>query len=99
MANYSYIAVDPRGSETRGMLEVANQGEAVRRVREMGLFPTKIKAASERAVRRAILSHPPDRAAQPTRGRVKSIRLVVFTRQMATLIGAGMSLLRSLRIQ
>ena len=98
MANYSYIAVDPRGSETRGILEVANQGEAVRRVREMGLFPTKIKAASERVVRRAILSHAPDRAAQPTRGRVKFVRLVVFTRQMATLIGAGMSLLRSLRI-
>jgi type IV pilus assembly protein PilC len=104
MANYSYIAVDPRGSETRGILEVANQSEAVRRVREMGLFPTKIKVATDRAVRRTPSARSFVKA--PTRklgflgtGRkVKTAKLVVFTRQMATMVGAGMSLLRSLRI-
>ena len=42
MSSYSYVAVDPRGVETRGMLEVSDQNEAVRRVKEMGLFPTRI---------------------------------------------------------
>lgn len=43
MANFHYIAVGPDGAETRGALEVSSQMEAVRRVREMGLFPTRIK--------------------------------------------------------
>ena len=34
--------MDPRGQETKGVLEVANQNEAIGRVKEMGLFPTKI---------------------------------------------------------
>ena len=32
----------PRGKETKGTLEVASQNEAITRVKEMGLFPTKI---------------------------------------------------------
>jgi type II secretory pathway component PulF len=52
MANYSYVAIDPHGLEARGVLEVASQREAIRRVREMGLFPTKIKENFEPPSRR-----------------------------------------------
>ena len=60
MANYSYIAVDPRGDEARGVLDVPNQTEAVRRVREMGLFPTKLRSRtkSRRALRLAANLQP-----------------------------------------
>jgi type IV pilus assembly protein PilC len=105
MANYSYIAVDPRGSEIRGILDVATQSEAVRRVREMGLFPTKIRIASDRVVRRTPVNRPfgkvagkTSATAPTTRRKVKAAKLVVFTRQVATMVGAGMSLLRSLRL-
>jgi type IV pilus assembly protein PilC len=46
MSNYSYVAVDPRGIESRGTLDVSDQTEALRRIKEMGLFPTKVLAAT-----------------------------------------------------
>ena len=42
MPKYSYVAMDQNGKETKGMLEVASQNEAIARVKEMNLFPTKI---------------------------------------------------------
>ena len=42
MPRYNYIALDTHGKETRGTIEVASQNEAIGRVKEMGLFPTKI---------------------------------------------------------
>mgnify|MGYP001793615396 CR=1 FL=1 len=42
MPKYNYVAMDQKGKETKGTLEVATQNEAITRVKEMGLFPTKI---------------------------------------------------------
>ena len=42
MPKYNYVAMDPHGKESKGTLEVASQNEAIGRVKEMGLFPTKI---------------------------------------------------------
>src|SRR5580765_8310592 len=42
MPKYNYVAMDSHGKETKGTLEVASQNEAIGRVKEMGLFPTKI---------------------------------------------------------
>ena len=42
MPRYNYIAMDAHGKETKGAIEVASQNEAISRVKEMGLFPTKI---------------------------------------------------------
>ena len=42
MPKFNYVAMDAHGKETKGTLEVASQNEAIGRVKEMGLFPTKI---------------------------------------------------------
>ena len=39
MSNYSYEAVDAGGLKIQGTLEVDDQVEALRRIKEMGLFP------------------------------------------------------------
>src|SRR4029077_9744101 len=103
MSNYAYVAVNSQGVETRGTLDVPDQSEALRRIREMGLFPTKLIAATERLGRRVRLGAnkavPTSAVSWPwRRGRVKPARLAIFTRQLATLIEAGMPLLRSLRL-
>jgi type IV pilus assembly protein PilC len=101
MSSYYYVAVDPEGVEMRGTLEVPDQSEALRRIREMGLFPTKVLGA-ERARHRARLApktaprHRSFSIPIPRR-RIKSPTLCVFTRQLATLVEAGMPLLRGLR--
>ena len=102
MSNYTYVAVDPGGLEMRGTIEVSDQTEALRRIREMGLFPTKLISPG-RPVNRAahLLSQAmPRRTAISPRwfGRIKPSVLAVFTRQLATLLEAGMPLLRSLRL-
>src|SRR5204863_401858 len=42
MPKFSYVAMDSRGKETKGTLDVANQNEAIGRLKEMSLFPTKV---------------------------------------------------------
>jgi type IV pilus assembly protein PilC len=100
MSNYVYEAVDTSGLRSEGALEVTDQSEALKRIREMGLFPTK--------VRQAMLAplQPRSEAARRTsriplrlpKGRIKPAALAVFTRQLATLVDVGMPLLRGLRL-
>ena len=47
MPKYNYVALDAHGKETKGTIEVASQNEAIGRVKEMGLFPTKIVEAEK----------------------------------------------------
>ncbi len=111
MPKYNYVAMDSRGKETKGTLEVTNQNEAIGRVKEMGLFPTKIvevEKVREKADRKG--KDKPARKAAGKKGmnisisipglsgRVKSKVLTAFTRQLATLVDAGLPLLRGLRV-
>jgi type IV pilus assembly protein PilC len=104
MSNYSYVAVDPRGMESRGTLDVPDQSEAVRRIKEMGLFPTKVLAADKPRHRATPTQPQPGTAPRNWNlsnpawgGGIRAGTLVVFTRQLATLVEAGMPLLRGLR--
>jgi type IV pilus assembly protein PilC len=102
MSNYCYEAVNAGGLKFQGSLEVSDQNEALRRIKEMGLFPTRVAPTMpfQRKPRRALvvsqrLKIPPLRMPQ---GRIKPAALAVFTRQLATLIDVGMPLLRGLRL-
>ncbi len=104
MSNYSYVAVDPQGMESRGTLDVSDQSEALRRIKEMGLFPTKRRAAGEPRNPLAATQPRPGTARRRWNlstpmwgGGIRAVTLAVFTRQLATLIEAGMPLLRGLR--
>ena len=47
MPKFNYVAMDSRGKETKGTLDVANQNEAISRLKEMGYFPTKVAEAEK----------------------------------------------------
>src|SRR5574342_645574 len=112
MPKYSYVAMDSRGKETKGTLDVANQNEAIGRLKEMGFFPTKVveeKAAKPDAKTKAAPGRPGQKNAAKgaldiqikipgLSGRVKPKILTIFTRQLATLVDAGLPLLRGLRV-
>jgi len=114
MPKFNYVAMDSRGKETKGTLEVGSQNEAIGRIKEMGFFPTKVVEDKGGA-------KPADGAAKKTAkkaagkkgggmsmnlniqipglsGRVKTKVLTTFTRQLATLVQAGLPLLRGLRV-
>ncbi|MCS7048862.1 MAG: type II secretion system F family protein, partial [Verrucomicrobiae bacterium] len=103
MARYTYVALDAKGKEITGEVESDSSNNAVARIREMGYFPTNVTEA--RAPTRA----PTAAGARGARkalsinitlggGKVKSKILTTFTRQLATLIDAGLPLLRGLNV-
>lgn len=116
MPKYNYVAMDAHGKETKGTLEVATQNEAIGRVKEMGLFPTKIvevDKAKEKDKAGDKKGKPAAKGAKAKKkggginlnikipglsGKVKSKVLTTFTRQLATLVDAGLPLLRGLRV-
>ncbi len=114
MPKFSYVAMDAKGKETKGTLEVANQNEAIARVKEMQLFPTKIVEVEKEkpAKGKGRAAAPASKGARKKgkldvnlnikipflSGRVKSKVLTTFTRQLATLVDAGLPLLRGLRV-
>ena len=113
MPKYNYVALDARGAETKGALECGSQNEAIGRVKEMGLFPTKITEASledksggkkSKTVAKPKVGGKKGGAMNINikipglGGGVKPKVLTTFTRQLATLVDAGLPLLRGLRV-
>src|SRR5881296_2742251 len=113
MPKFNYVAMDSRGKETKGTLDVANQNEAISRLKEMGYFPTKVTEA-EKPKEKGGLEKKKVGAAPGAKGAKKGINLNIripglggkvkpkvlttFTRQLATLVDAGLPLLRGLRV-
>jgi type IV pilus assembly protein PilC len=113
MPKFNYVAMDSRGKETKGTLEVANQSEAIGRLKEMGFFPTKVVEADKSKDAKADAKTKGKAAPKGGKkkgsleinikipglsGRVKPKILTTFTRQLATLVDAGLPLLRGLRV-
>src|SRR5258706_6781120 len=109
MPKFNYVAMDSRGKETKGTLEVSTQNEAIGRLKEMGFFPTKVvevDKTKEKADTKAKAGPKGGKKGGMNlniqipglSGRVKSKVLTAFTRQLATLVDAGLPLLRGLRV-
>jgi type IV pilus assembly protein PilC len=90
MAKYSYTAVDAQGKQANGTIEAADQTEAIAQIRQLGFYPQRLDEKREDAAA----------TAKPLKvkrgGKVKMKILTTYTRQLATLIDAGLPLLRSL---
>jgi type IV pilus assembly protein PilC len=103
MNSYAYEAVNATGASSAGVIEVDSQSEAVRRIKEMGLFPIRVAERQQSRLKRALAArHSSARggglAIQLFEPRVKPVAIMVLTRQIATLVDAGLPLLRGLRI-
>ena len=98
MSNYVYEAVDAGGLTSKGSLDVMDQSEALRRIKEMGLFPTMVRSAAPAPPRTRPIPKTHVWSRELMTGRVKQGTLAVFTRQLATLVNVGMPLLRGLRL-
>jgi type II secretory pathway component PulF len=92
MPKFNYVAMDSRGKETKGTLDVSNQNEAIARLKEMGFFPTKVveseKAKPAKAEKKAKSARPGGKRGSldlqikipGLSGRVKPKILTAFTR-------------------
>ena len=110
MARYNYVALDARGQEATGLVEAASTNEAVGQLRQAGYFPTSVyeeakagrdgKDARRRAAKMARATKPRAKTniVLFQRKTIKAKVLMIFTRQLATLIDSGLPLLRSLNV-
>jgi type IV pilus assembly protein PilC len=100
MSNYLYEAVDAGGLRSQGTLDVIDQSEALKRIREMGLLPTNVRQVTPARPRpQPLAARKMFRFPVPmSGGKIKPAVLAVFTRQLATLVDVGMPLLRGLRL-
>jgi len=110
MPKFNYVAMDSRGKETKGSLDVGSQNEAISRLKEMGYFPTKVVEAEKTKDKPDKKTKAADAKGKKKggininikipglSGRVKPKVLTTFTRQLATLVDAGLPLLRGLRV-
>ncbi|HEX2933403.1 MAG TPA: type II secretion system F family protein, partial [Candidatus Binatia bacterium] len=93
MAFYQYRAADHAGKVVEGVMEADAEQSVIARLREMGCVPLRIAMPSERAAG-AARQH----AALFAKRKVNQQQLLQFTRELATLLAAGLPLDRSLSI-
>jgi type IV pilus assembly protein PilC len=107
MPKFNYVAMDGAGKETKGSIDASSQAQAIAQIRSQGLFPTAIGLAGGSGGKPAAAKASKAQASalkmeiklpaflQP---RIKAKELTIFTRQLATLVDAGLPLLRGLRV-
>lgn len=107
MPKFAYTALDAKGRESQGEIEADNQTMAISRIRERGLFPTSISEVSAKARKTGAATRRTATSALNKKieirlpmfmSSVKPKDLMVFTRQLATLVDAGLPLVRSLEV-
>ena len=96
MAKYAYKATNKKGEEVFGIVEADTQALAINDVRGLGLYPTSIREARRSDEKRA--RKKKKGLNDLYFGGVKTKQLVVMTRQLSTLIDAGLPLLRSINV-
>ncbi len=91
LETYGYVAVDSRGQRVSGELTAGSPQEAIDRIRRQQLRPVRLRVARPSVFAREF-SVPGIGSA------VKPRELAAFTRQFATMVGAGIPLIRSLTV-
>ncbi len=95
MPEFFYEALDKGGKHFKGVISAPNEDIIIEKLRGMGYYPLKVKMHKKKATDVDLFALPGIRAIAH---RIKLKHLVTFTRQLATLIDAGLPILRSLYI-
>lgn len=111
MPRFAYTALDARGAEKTGLLDAPDVKQVTAILKGQGLFPTEVSAASAATAKPAKSTPKPLVPESKAAGRglkmelrlpfvrlASAKELAVFTRQLATLLKAGMPLLRGLEV-
>lgn len=89
MPTFSYVATNQQNKPVKGMIDASDRSAAIAALTAQGLRPISVKASSQKAGSFSL--------AKLVRGnKVKSDDLVMFTRQLSAMVGAGVPLLRAL---
>lgn len=104
MPKFHYIALDQNGQEVAGELDASSEAEAINLLRQSQLYPTQVaqEGKGDAAVKKRAKATPSGKGKKAVKAganaKVKAKVLMIFTRQLATLIDSGLPLLRGLTV-
>lgn len=87
MPTFKYVAKDPRGNNVTATMTADSEGAVISSLRRGGLLPVQILRAADA---------PPPRSIFFLKKKVKAELVVIFCRQLATMIDAGLPLVQGL---
>ena len=86
MANFRYQIIDSKGKMSEGIVEAATIGEASRKLKQDGKYIASLSLDKGRGLANMEIGSP----------RLKTKDLVIISRQLASLLSAGITVVRSL---
>ena len=110
MPVFNYIAIDAKGEEVSGSLDAGSEAEAIGQLRHTGVYPTQVVqegkgslsiAKGKRKAKGRTRAKSKSKGKEVglfSSGKIKGKVLMIFTRQLATLIDSGLPLLRGLTV-
>jgi len=106
MPKFKFTAIDQNGKQKTGSVDASNEEEANSKISAMGLMPTNVSAGGDSpSAKKATKSRTKSSGSSKAKGGgisfgkiLKPEELTIFTRQLATLLQAGLPLLRSLEV-
>ncbi len=100
MPDFTYEALDKAGTTSKGTISARDSQEAAVRVRALGVYPTRIgegKSTSAPA-RETATASAGDAKSAPTGKKVGRLEILLFTREMADLLDAGLPMDRAFSV-
>ncbi len=103
MPKFKFIAIDESGRERRGMIEASSRSQADKQIRNYGMTPARVTPARIESTDTSSESGEGTRVKPMKKplyfgSAVNKKALAEFTRKLATLLQAGLTLLRSLEV-
>ncbi|HUN82379.1 MAG TPA: type II secretion system F family protein [Phycisphaerae bacterium] len=96
MPIFQYEAMNAAGQEVKDEIDAPSSEDAIAKIRALGYFPTKVKQKG--GAKKTAAAAGGTKKRRGSLGRVGQKQLTQFTRQLSTLMDAGLPILRSLRI-
>lgn len=104
MPQFQFTAADAKGEQMSGTIESTSEAEAIQQLRSQGYYPLQVVEAgkgklAKKAAKKGKAAPAGKKGPKATTGgRIKPKILMIFTRQLATLIDSGLPLLRGLTV-
>ena len=95
MPEFYYEALDKGGKTVKGVIDAGSEDVIIEKLRGMGYYPLKINRHKKKTTEMDLFSLP---GIRHIAHRITNKQIMTFSRQLATLIDAGLPILRSLQI-